>query len=462
MLSFNSFAPLSEAVKLTPSELSKPNSSTGEDRIDILLRLIKDGKPLELAKGGTFLVTDIDHAIEGIEAWKRDKSERKQPISLKGNNDTFITSSDIGKSKVFGGGGGAGGGTANTKNTESHQCVMIQAMLDHGIHSLEYFTDDIMKAAYKKVFVDATLDEVLSVNDSWINSSYESALLLIKNGYVNKNMTFHRGDKVMDLIYAKKTIAFKNSGFPNLKDDKWNPGDIWAVAKDFNVKKELGDDSVKTLNTDILEHFVNRRLVGISLKLVKKKAKHVEMNVERPPDVDDHKIKQILLQGAKRGNFWSTKGGTIIYDVGELNLKDNSAGGAVKAEIKGKTARGGGAGWGIMVDAMKQVFRQSPVSSKFKADIFGTAKKIAKGDKKSIQKFWKMYNHFYSNDTYENFLEQLQKKDQYWISAKYGVITICYMVSKNTGPKSNRFITKVVNYAGSKAEDSSSYIKVYE
>lgn len=460
MINFNSFQSLDEGVKLTPSELTKPNSSTGENRVEILLRLIKDGKPLELAKGGTFVVTDIEHAIAGIDIWFKDKSDKKKPIPLKGANDTFITSSDLKKSKVFGGGGGAGGGTANTKNTESHQCVMIQAMLDHGMQSEEFFTDDIMKAAYKKVFVDASLDEVLSVNDTWINSSYQSAILLIKNGYVNKGMTFHRGDKVMNLIYAKKSIAFKNSGFPNLKDDKWNPGDIWAVAKDFNIKKELGEDSVKTLNLDILEHFVNRRLVGISLKMVKKKGKFVEMNVERPPDVDDHKIKQILLQGKARGDFWSTKGGTIVYDVGELGLKDNSAGGAVKAELKGKTARGGGAGWGVMMDAMQQVFRRAP-APKFKSDIFGVAKKIDKGDKKSIEKFWKMYNHFYDT-SYDDFLVELKKKDAFWISAKLGVMTICYEVSKNTGPKSNRFITKVVNYAGSKAEDSSSYIKVYE
>jgi len=338
---------------------------------------------------------------------------------------------------------------------------MIQAMLDHGIQSEEFFTDDIMKAAYKKVFVDASLDEVLSVSDTWITSSYQSAVLLIKNGYVNKGMTFHRGDKVMLQIYAKKTIAFKNSGFPNLKDDKWNPGDIWAVAKDFNVKKELGDDSVKTLNLDILEHFVNRRLVGISLKMVKKKGKFVEMNVQRPPDVDDHKVRNILLQGKSRGDFWSTKGGTVVYDVGELMLKDNSAGGSVKMELKGKTARGGGAGWGIIMDAMKQVFGRAP-APKFKADVFAVAKKIAKGDKKSIEKFWKMYNHFYSNDTFENFLANLEKKDQFWISAKLGVMIICYEVSKNTGPKANRLITKIVNYAGSKAEDSSSYIKVFE
>ena len=142
-------------------------------------------------------------------------------------------------------------------------------------------------------------------------------------------------------------------------------------------------------------------------------------------------------------------------------MKDNAAGAAVKAELKGKTARGGGAGWGVMVDAMKQVFRKSPVSDKFKADVFSAAKKMAKGDKKELKKFFDMYNHFY-DDSYKVFEQNMKKKDQFWISAKYGCLIVCYMVSVNSGPKANRFITKIVNYAGSKAEDSSAYVKVYE
>ncbi len=51
-------------------------------------------------------------------------------------------------------------------------------MLDHGIQSEEFFQNpDILKAAYKQVDVDSTLDEVLSVEDGWFHSSYESSVL---------------------------------------------------------------------------------------------------------------------------------------------------------------------------------------------------------------------------------------------------------------------------------------------
>ena len=54
MKSFKSFDPKyleEKTVRLTPSELSKGNTKTGESRADILIRLIKNGDPIELFTG---------------------------------------------------------------------------------------------------------------------------------------------------------------------------------------------------------------------------------------------------------------------------------------------------------------------------------------------------------------------------------------------------------------------------
>ena len=91
MKNFKQFGSIQEAVKLTPAELQKPNANTGEDRIDILLRLIRDGKPLELAKGGTFTVTNIEDALAQIEIFKK----LNKPFPLH-DDETSITSSDLG------------------------------------------------------------------------------------------------------------------------------------------------------------------------------------------------------------------------------------------------------------------------------------------------------------------------------------------------------------------------------
>ena len=124
-----------------------------------------------------------------------------------------------------------------------------------------------------------------------------------------------------------------------------------------------------------------------------------------------------------------------------------------------KNARGGSAGYGIMQDGMKQVFRKTvPDPSK----VNSIAKKISKGDQRSISIFHKMYTNFYKNDTFETFSEELAKKDYYWISAKLSCLYLVYYLDLNTGPKANRWLTKIINYAGSKSEDSSAYVKVYE
>ena len=164
MKSFQSFDPKfleEKTVRLTPSELNKDNTKTGESRADILIRLIKNGDPIELFTGKKIKIPSTPELISEIERWRDSDTDRKAAIGFLDDTGFARSTSDIGKTAVFGGGGGAGGGTQNTKETESHQCAMLQAMLDHGIHDMEYYTDEVITGAFKRIFVDATIDEVL-------------------------------------------------------------------------------------------------------------------------------------------------------------------------------------------------------------------------------------------------------------------------------------------------------------
>ena len=453
MISFQKY--IREGVRLTPGELQKPNSKTGEDRLDILARLIKAGTPLELNKGKPFIVTEVEAALDQIAIFRK----LKKPFILTGKDGKTISSSELGKSAAFGGGGGAGGGTLNTKITESHQCVICQAMLDEGIQEEDYFTnEEVLRAAYKKVEVDASIDEVLSVEGTWATSSYLSAVILINGSYINKSQTFHRNSKLMSKIYAMKNEAYKNSGQKPISDDKWNPGDFWAIDKGFDFKS-LNTDNIAAYNKTILQNFVDRKLVGISLKLVKKGGKAKQYNVKLPPDTADHKILKIRFQGEKRGDFWSNKGATIVFDGGKMDFRAGSAGGAIKGEIVLKTARGGGAGYGVLQDALKSIFRKSIPDN---SSVLKTAKAIAKGDKKSLIIFYNMYKGFYKNESPEEFEKHIASKDQWWIHSKLACLYVLYTVDKFGGTKANRWLTKIVNYAGSTSEDSSSYVKIYQ
>ena len=459
MLNLKSFKIFfTEGTNLGSGELAKPNSKTGEARTDILRKLINDKKPLELVKGGSIIVGDIEGALAAIDQYEKDGSI----FAVLDTNNNPIKISQLKKSKVFGGGGaGAGGGTKQTAIAEAAQCVWCAAILDLGQGaSLDAYTDDVLTKAFKQVQVGkTTLKEILSIDDAWKNSSYLSAQLLIKEGYIKKGMTFHRDSKLMKAIYEAKNEAFKNNNFPKFTDDKWNPGDIWAVGPSFNVKT-LNTDTVRGLQKSILQNFVDRTCVGISLKKIIKKAKAKELNVELPPDTDDYKVLKSAAKAIKsgRGDIWSSKGGTIQYDDGYLIVKDNSAYGSIKAEIQGKTARGGGVGWGYIKDSAKQTLRI--VFPEIKT-IARSAKLISKGNKKEADKMFQLMEKVEPMSR-EEFDKNIKTKKGDWIHAKLGTLYVIEAIERFGGRKTNRWITKLINYAGSKTEDSSAYVKIYE
>ena len=457
MIGFKTY--IKEGTSLGSGELAKPNSKTGEPRTEILARLIKSKTPLELVKGGTVVIGDVESALSAIDHYKKNPTNfamldtKGQPVKL----------SALKKSKEFGGGiSGAGGGTKQTAIAESAQCVWCAAMLQHGISNpIEFYTDEILSASFKEVKVGKTsLKEVLGIDDAWKNSSFLTAQILIKEGYIHKGMTFHRDSSLMNAIYKAKDEAFKNNGFAKFTNDKWNPGDIWAVDPSFNIKS-INTESVSSLQKSILEHFVDRSCVSISLKKVVKSAKTKEYNVNLPPDTDDYKLISAEAKSTKsgRGTIWTTKRGIIVFDSGSLTIKDNSSFGSIKMEIEGKTARGGGAGWGYIMDAASMVFgKKLPPTGRIKQ----LATRVEKGDERALKWFYQLVTSVEPNITYEEYLQEVKQKDGAWIHAKIGALYIIGLLKANGGTKANRFITKIINYAGSKTEDSSAYVKVYE
>jgi len=457
MINFKRFE-LTEATNLSASELEKPNSSTKEARVTILIKLIKGDIPLEMVKGQPFLVTDKEATLDRIEQFKKDGKNFTLGVDKAG---VPVYNNHLKKGKVFGGGtSGAGGGTIQTAIAESAQCLWNAALLNEGhTNPIEHFTDDILKKYKSSIDVGKTkMSEMLAIDDSWKESSYLSAQFLIKGGYINKNQVFHRDSKAMKAIYNAKSAAFKNTNLSNFNNDKWNPGDIWAIDKSFNIK-DLDSTTVKQLNRSVMMAFHNRSCVGISLKKVSKKAKGTEFNVKLPPDVADFKVVQTQLS-SKSGTFWSSKSGTVVYDGGRIAIMANSSMGTNKMEILGKGARGGSIGWGVIIDSAKMVFgRRMRKHAQIRTLALAIAKKK---DKRARAIFFKAINDTSLKMGRKEFEENIDTKDAPWVASKLGAVLVTRILELNKGPKANRFITKVVNYAGSKSEDASAYLKVYE
>jgi len=461
MQSFKEF--IVEAVGLGPSELKKTATAgpyKDQERTDILADLIKKQTPLELIKGEDIIIANVPETLEKIAQFKKDG----KTFEMTGVNGRTIKSSMLNKSKYFGGGAGAGGGTKQTAIGESAQCVWMAAMLEIGsAMPIDSFTDEVLTKAFKSVSVGSTsLKQILAIDDSWKMSSYLTAQYAIQKDIIERGMFFHRDDKLMKAIYSAKDTAFKNNGFKPLKDDKWNPGDIWVEEKGFNIK-ELDTASVEGLNNDILDLYLQKRLVGISLKKVSRGVVGIEKNVVRPPVTADHKFTGGRIKSVSKGEWYTTKSNFVDFQGGYMTLSANKAFGSHKVEIKGKGARGGGASWGVMQDAAQRVYggKKLPKNS----DMAKEAKLIAAGDKKAVNKFTSMLQKFDKTISSEQVVEELGKMKSkaaaVWIHGKLGGLHILNLIHQGD-TKADQFVTQLVNYAGSSTSDSSAYVKLTE
>ena len=64
--------------------------------------------------------------------------------------------------------------------------------------------------------------------------------------------------------------------------------------------------------------------------------------------------------------------------------------------------------------------------------------------------------------TKDEFESGLSSADLGKIHSKLGATMVTYMLEKNKGKRANDFISYIVNYAGSKSEEASVYLKVYQ
>ncbi len=440
---------------LTPAEFQKPNSQTGEPRLELLVKAIISGTPLPTVDKKTVFLANDPENLKAVDQFK--KETKPKPMSLKTKEGDSISSSKLGKSAYFGGGKGAGGGTDNTAVVESAQCLWLAAMLKHGANQpIEYYTPEVLKSFMGKVSVGKTsFDDMISIDPTWAYSSYYSAKKLIAERYVNSNHIFHRDSKEMKFIYDAKKTALKNSGLGSMSDDKWNPGDIWAIESGVNLSKELDISSISSLNSSLLKLFTSRKVIGISLKQVKKDpAKIKEYNFESAPS--SHKFISAKTK-SNRGDFFSNKGGFIEFSSGLMDIRPNSYMGTNKIEIRGTNSRGGGAGWQTVVYSAKKYMN---VKVRTHAETKKLANKILKGDKRAIQIFFLRSKICDSSLTYDYFAEQIKEKDGGWITAKIGAVDVCSVLIQKKGTKSDAFINSIVNYAASTSEESSVFIKV--
>ena len=336
--------------------------------------------------------------------------------------------------------------------------------------SIKYLTVNIDKIVDigkldSKKGIKTVLDG-LKANPDWFETSVTTAKILKQKLKLGSSHHFHRDSVFMNTIYKQALLHIKKLNNVGLRigGDKWNPGDIWIAksgSKGFDATTDL-----TSLNKQVADKFMKADIMGVSLKKLGKSATWEVYNLkeqERNFRFDSVKSPAGALMDSK-DMYLVTKSGKEIQ-IRTFDTKNN-----IQAEIKGGSAAGGKAGFGLVSYAIQKVAKQ-------KIDTWEEIGRLSVEQKiKRIQKHH--VSIFKKSITSKSIIEAVQNKtnrtgkpymtwtqlqqDDYWAS-KIQAMHICDVIVHSK--QKNDIMSIIVAYAASLGLkdmfDASVYGKVF-
>jgi hypothetical protein len=178
-----------------------------------------------------------------------------------------------------------------------------------------------------------------AINAAWLKAFYAQQKTMLKEFSNSKFTEFNREGGFMDYITNLVRQKYKIS-----KKDSWDPADIWCIQNENKVISDIKriieggkGSNILELNAMMCTLYKERRLVGVSLKLISgKEAKFEEVNINEAdfPDKKNYnfnissvKCPLTLKEGAK----FATQDTRVIVDGGgtkyDFQIKANSTSG---------------------------------------------------------------------------------------------------------------------------------------
>jgi hypothetical protein len=425
-----------------PLPLQEGNLGAGEiQKYDWRIKLFLD----KLDKGEEFETVDgkkvvLEKTPELVKYVKEGGAPRGYKFKTMDGQELSFTK--LQKTDEFGGGSrGSGGGSDSTRATESAQCVYLKAIWDDANTD---FSPEVIQTSFQLVDTDASLKEVMGIDQEWVHSSRVSAQLLKKALGRRTGYEFHRGSSLVDKIEKKfKELNRKEKAFNNL--NKWSPADIYIVDPTMLSKYDIdGAQSIDFLNNEMRRAYQARDIIGVSLKKVEGKPKLVQVNYKKPfqpPKFDS------ITYGKK--SFFKAKDGYIFFDQGgEIQFRTYPT---FQCEIIGKTAKHGKVSEG-MIDTLMQKVGAKPLT--LKADLLRLWRK-------DNQKFYEQMHALYMTTgepamDLKTFISNLKGKDDNWLTSKYMVMDV---FTKVRG-REQEFLNLLIRYAKSESPNSCVHLKV--
>lgn len=448
---------ITEAVSLSPSQIEKPYPQTHDffgkynDRGERFLEKILNKEKIELNNGDE-VVVDINKSSKAIEELKNKnyRAFANKKIKFVTTDGEAVSLSDFAKTPEFGAGSGSGAGAAQTAIQESSTAVVcgIAFGIIQDKISLKHLTPELIKQSYHQYSnVSSALEEVtqfiLSKKD-WQTSLISSANLLLSE-FPQSRFIFHRGSSLVDSIYSSFKRAKKISNI-NIANDKWNPADIWMVSpelKNVNIEGDISD-----VNHEILQLFLQRKLIGVSLKKISGSGKITYANIS---EKDKQGYTFEGFDSRPTNNNTILKASDAKITLRTFNYATNFAG-----EIMGKTAAHGKIGLNSINDILIDNTNQSAPSTLEAKQAFQNI------DMNSdiVADFFVIYNNIVEKIDQTQFTETVLTKDLNWLVSKYISTKIADIIINQPQNIQNSIISDILRYASSELKQSSVFVKI--
>ena len=134
--------------------------------------------------------------------------------------------------------------------------------------SLEIFKNyfELNKTLKEEQAIELVSKTISVAKQNYDSVYYTSAIKQLdelKKYVKKKNYTYERqgGDRTKELYIVARKLT-------NKLNDNWNPGDVWMIQKNFDIKPLLQSKTASELNAKLTEAFNKKDILPISLKQV--------------------------------------------------------------------------------------------------------------------------------------------------------------------------------------------------
>jgi hypothetical protein len=354
-----------------------------------------------------------------------------------------------------------GGKIDDTKIMESAHCYALA--IAYYVKQGPIDEDDLLGATSSEQFaqaaqyvdVDAELDEIEEFFDrkeAWYLSIVK-ATNKIYELFPNKNYTIHRNSETVEMLYNAFRFSLekkvdKSLDFSDMKDDKWNPADIWLINDKVDPEEFSGN--VEVLNGQIADLYEDGDMVGISLKMISKKNPAIE-KVYNDPGVDPETY---TYEGYK--TTIGSAGADIIFTGGSATARMFQTTKGFAVEIKGIAAQGGKAGLGAVNNVLKRN-GLTPLPS----DIQKELDAFEANSEGHYNKLYYLIDRFVPGGiSKENFKKTYESSDLAWKIGNYYSLELIQRLEDNQPEPTNEILDDIIRYAYSTTKDSSKFVKI--